>query len=384
MTAQTMTKAQHHADPREAIPIARPLLPSAADIAPYLAEIDANRWYSNRGPLSLRLAARLDDHFGVPRDATRLVQNATLGIGLALMASNAPRGSRCLMPAWTFVATPAAAIMAGLDPHFIDVDPDTWMPSAEAIAARDDLDEVGAIVVVAPFGRPFDIGPWDDLSARTGLPVIVDAAAAFDALRAGGPLRPGQCPVVVSLHATKALGIGEGGAVIGTDAGFLHRLTALTSFGFWGDRVAHVPGINAKISEYSAAVGLAALDVWPATRARWARATRLYLDALAGMPRVTAMPGISHDWVGSTFSVVLDGGADVAARELADDDIATVRWWSRGCHAEPAYAGCRRDPLPVTDELGARVIGMPFRQDITPAEVARVAAGLARAAEGRP
>jgi dTDP-4-amino-4,6-dideoxygalactose transaminase len=384
MSARTMIKAHPNAETRDAIPIARPLLPSMADIVPYLVEIDANRWYSNRGPLSLRLAARLDDYFGVPHDATRLVQNATLGIGLALMASRVQRGTRCLMPAWTFVATPAAALMAGLEPHFIDVDPETWMPSPDAVAARDDLDEVGAIVIVAPFGRPFDMAPWEALSDRTGLPVIVDAAAGFDALRADGPLRPGKCPIIVSLHATKALGIGEGGAVIGTDPGFLHRFTALTSFGFWGDRVAHVPGINAKISEYSAAVGLAALDVWPATRGRWARATRLYLDALAGMPRVAPMPGIWHDWVGSTFSVVLDGDADAAARILADDDIATVRWWSRGCHKEPAYAGCRRDPLPVTDELAARVIGVPFRQDITPEEVARVAEGLAHATGGTP
>lgn len=194
----------------DALPIMRPKLPSARSLLPYLSAIDNARVYSNFGPLTTQLENRLAAHFGVVDNAITTVANATLGLTLALAAQRVRPGALCVIPAWTFVASPQAAILAGLVPYFVDVDPSTWALEADAI---DDViarapGEVGAVMPVVPFGRPIDVEAWDRFRARSGLAVVIDAAAGFDSAA------PTGTPAVVSLHATKVLGSGEGGFIL--------------------------------------------------------------------------------------------------------------------------------------------------------------------------
>src|SRR5262245_45514864 len=107
------------------IPIMRPLLPSAEQLLPYLTRIDGARIYTNFGPLANLLEGRLATRFGLPDEGVVTVANATLGLALALAAQDPPPGSLCVLPAWTFVASAHAAVMAGLTPYFVDVDPGT-------------------------------------------------------------------------------------------------------------------------------------------------------------------------------------------------------------------------------------------------------------------
>lgn len=361
------------------IPVAKPRLPLASAILPYLREIDANHWYTNSGHLWFRFQGKLADHWGVDNNDVALVANATLGLTLALQASGVRPGSICLMPSWTFVASAGAVIQAGLKIHFVDVDPETWMPDPAAIAERSDLDRIGAILIVSPFGMPFDMAAWDALSERTGIPVIVDAAASFDSLRAGGPLAIGRSPMVVSLHATKVFGIGEGGAVVSRDPEWLERFRRLTNFGFYGSRFAMSAGINAKVSEYAAAIGLASFDMWPVARAKFAALTERYRQNLGHDGVVGIMPRFGEGWVTSTMSVTWPGNhADGPAR-LAAEGIATLNWWGAGCHDQPAFADCARDDLPATDELGRRVVGLPFWLDMTLTQVDAVCDSINRA-----
>ena len=116
-----------------AVPIMRPKLPAASSVLPYLSDIDASRIYSNFGPLAIRLEHRLAAHFRVGDHAVTTVANATLGLALALSAQQVTAGTLCVIPAWTFVASPQAARLAGLTPYFVDVDPRTWALEPDAI-----------------------------------------------------------------------------------------------------------------------------------------------------------------------------------------------------------------------------------------------------------
>lgn len=351
------------------LPVARPRLPPAARVLPYLREIDANGWYSNHGPLTRRFQAGLAGHWGIEAGQLTLLANATAALTLALLACGAAPGSRCLMPSWTFAASAGAVRAAGLVPHFTDVRRDTWAPDPAEVQALALAGGVGAILVVAPFGAPLDILAWDAVQAATGVPVVIDAAAAFDTLRAGGPMALGACPMAVSLHATKVFGIGEGGALLSRDPRLLERVRRLANFGFLGTREAALPGVNAKLSEYAAAIGLAGLETWRDTRARWAAVTRSYRAGLHGME---ASPGFGTGWVGSTLNVLLPGAAALPS------GIGTLRWWGGGCHAQPAYRDCPRQPLPVTEDLARRCTGLPFWQDLPAAGIAVVCAALPR------
>lgn len=354
------------------IPVSSPAMPGASDLAPYLQRIDSSGWYSNFGPLLLEFEARLAARFGPGAHVVTLA-NGTLALTLALEALSLPKGSVCAVPSWTFVATVHAIRMAGLVPWFVDVRPDTGELTPEGLLAvlSESPGPVTAAIPVAAMGRPMDTSAWRDFQDRTGVKVIIDAAAGFDSARTA------RVPVMVSLHATKTLGVGEGGFIASEDPEFSTRLRAMSNFAFQGDRISRHVATNAKLSEYAAAVGLAALDRWPATRARYvAAATRLRL-ALSDTPVVIFQDGWGSDWVSSTCLVRLpEGSSDPVEAALEASGISTRRWWGRGCHLAPAFRDCPSRDLPVTEQLAVSTLGLPFFADLAAEQVHRTASTL--------
>src|SRR5215831_11534787 len=152
------------------IPVARPKLPVAERIAPYLRAIDASRFYTNFGPLASSFEERIAARYGLPSGTVTTVANATWGLTLALGAQDAKPGTLCVMPAWTFIASAHAAANAGLVPYFVDVDPETWAIDASAVAdeIRRAPAPVGAVMPVSPFGRPISIPAWTRSGPRPG------------------------------------------------------------------------------------------------------------------------------------------------------------------------------------------------------------------------
>lgn len=347
-------------------------MPSAERLLPYLQRIDEARWFTNFGPLAGELEGRLAERLGGAHVVA--VSSGTQALALALRALAGGDGGYCAMPTWTFVATAHAAVLAGLKPWFVDVDPESWMLTPEVLRAAlpHAPGKVAAVISVCAFGRTPELEPWQAFRAETGLPVLLDAAAAFDTLNEANP------PAAVSLHATKILGAGEGGFVASADKGLVERIRQLSSFGFAGSRSARFEATNAKLSEYAAAVALASLDGWPATRLRYLLAAQRLRIALMGRPEVVFQPGWGSEWVSSTCVVGLpDDAAGPVGAALAEAGVQSRSWWGEGCHRHPAFAGAARTALPVTESLARRTLGLPFAIDITAEEIDRVAAALA-------
>ena len=352
-----------------AVPILRPKLPAAPSVFSYVSDIDASRIYSNFGPLAIRFEHRLAAHFRVGDHAVTTVANATLGLALALLAQRVTPGTLCVIPAWTFVASAQAAALAGLIPYFVDVDPRTWALEPDAI---DDIvagapGEVGAVMPVAPFGRPIDLHAWDAFRTRTGVAVVVDAAAGFDAVEATGT------PTVVSLHATKVLGTGEGGFVLCDNRDLVVDIRRRTNFGFHGSREATVPAFNAKFSEYHAAVGHAALDEWQCARAEWLVVSNRYREALRLSSVAGLQEGFGATWVSSVCVLGLKGtNAERLEQRMTTAGIETRRWWGHGAQAHCSMSAYPRAPLPVTEELSGSTLGVPMFRDLKPVDIDRV------------
>ena len=357
----------------DALPIMRPKLPGARSLLPYLSEIDTARVYSNFGPLATLLENRLAEHFGVVDNAITTVANATLGLTLGLAAQRVRPGTLCVMPAWTFVASPQAASLAGLVPYFVDVDPETWAIEADAIDAVIEKAPaaVGAVMPVVPFGRPIDVEAWDRFRARTGLAVVLDAAAGFDSVT------PTGTPAVVSLHATKVLGSGEGGFVICGNADLILDIRARMNFGFHGSREARVAAFNAKLSEYHAAVGHASLDEWQEARAEWLTPAAHYRRLLADSSTARLQRGFGESWVSSVCVLHMRrSDADHLEQHLSRLAIETRHWWGNGAHAHFSMASCPRAALPVTEELSRSTLAIPIFRDLTAADIDRIIAGI--------
>jgi dTDP-4-amino-4,6-dideoxygalactose transaminase len=346
------------------VPCCWPLLPTEESVRPYLKEIDAKRWYSNFGPLWARLHGQLAGHFSLDPNQVALVANGTLGLALALMTRTSSAKGLCVMPAWTFVATAHAARLADLTPFFVDVDPVSWALTpqiAEAALKKNDR-PIAAVMPVCPFGSPVNLEEWADFERDTGVPVVVDAAAAFDSIQ------PGSVPALISLHATKAFGVGEGGLLLCTDANLIRDVTRRSNFGFYDSREVEVPSLNAKFSEYHAAVGLAALTQWPHTRELIQSACDGYLGELGQEPGVSFLPGFGKKWIAATCAVAIEGDRlEDVIQTLGKQGIESRKWWREGCHREKAFTDCPCADLPVTEVLAKKALSLPLfpgiRQD---------------------
>jgi dTDP-4-amino-4,6-dideoxygalactose transaminase len=184
----------------------------------------------------------------------------------------------------------------------------------------------------------------------------------------------------VSLHATKALGIGEGGAILTTDAALVAQTTAMTGFGFSsGSRVSEVRGGNFRISEYAAAVGLAAFDGLEDRVQRLREASLAYVEGFDRIG-VRMQPGFGTEWLTMTANALFEpADADAVTAAFDAAGIQWRRWYGTGCQAHPAFATCRHDGLAQTPAASAGAIGVPFFPAITRDQIGEVCACVERA-----
>jgi dTDP-4-amino-4,6-dideoxygalactose transaminase len=359
------------------LPILRPLLPTANRISPYLARIDATRTYSNWGPLVTELQERLCGELRQPSGSMVCASSGTAAlVGAILATAGRATGDRPLavVPALTFVGTALAVEECGFTLVVADVDAASWTLDPDRLEQELDLDRVGLIVPVAPFGRPVAQSRWQTFREQTGIPVVIDGAASFD-LTTPEPRRLlGEIPVTMSFHATKAFSSGEGGCIAcGSPEAAIDALRAL-NFGFYDNRDAVSPSTNGKMSEYHAAVGLAELDGWPAKRGRLEGVMALYIDAFARLglaDRVVCAPAVGLSYV--LFLAADSAESASVQRSLRVHGIDFRHWYGRGVHGHTHFAAVARERLDTTDDLAPRLIGLPVAPDLSPMEVARVA-----------
>ena len=352
-----------------------PDLPSADAILPYLRRIDAARWYTNFGPL----AAEFEQHAAsiaggdAPAHCVAL-SSGTTALACALGALGLPAGSRVLVPAFTFPATALAVLHAGHVPVLGDVSSDHWTLTPDTAAPMVAKARCRAVLPVAALGRPIDVEGFDRLADATGIAVLIDGAGAL------GVQPLGRAPVAFSLHATKPLGIGEGGLLATRDAALAERVRRLANFGFTGNVITQRGG-NAKLSEFAAAVGLAQLARAPHVLGRRDALWTRYRSRLATVDGVVMQSGFASRAPAMLAVRVARGGAACAAA-LAAQGIESRRWYCPPLHRQPALADLPvAGELLVTDTLDAEVVGLPFHAFLIDADLDRVAVALRTAIE---
>jgi dTDP-4-amino-4,6-dideoxygalactose transaminase len=352
-----------------------PILPSADDLLPFIREIDQRRIYSNDGPLAqalrLELASFLSARMPVSEKLhVAIVANGTIAIELALRL-RARAGKFVIMPSYTFVATAHAVANAGFQPWFADVDADTWAlsPHIVEMTIADLPTPPAAVVAVSPFGAPVDQRAWNDFEARTGIPVVLDMAAGALSLEFVG-----NVPACLSLHATKLLGIGEGGAMVSRDLDFIAAARSASSFGFEpGTRTAVRRGGNYRLSEYAAAIGHAALDQISMRERQLKSVASTYRHLLRDQS-IGWQPGFGSDWIAMTLNLRFPKDKVASTISLLEKyNIPWRRWWSLGCHVQPPFAQSKRSKLRHTETLAYCIIGLPFHELLTDQQMKMVA-----------
>ena len=369
---------------RKMIFVCRPQLPAADRIAGYMREIDANRFYTNRGPLVTQLEDRLTRAMDRPRHTVRTASSGTSALEVSILAHAGlatPERPLALIPSFTFAATGLAIERCGYKAHFVDIDPETWASDPAALSGHPKLAEAGLIVAVAPYGRLPDVAAFEALQRETGVPVVIDAAAAFEQVITHPAPASETVPMTLSFHATKTFSTGEGGAVIWDNQEGQGKVTQVSNFGFFLSRECKVAGTNAKMSEYHAAIGLAMLDAFETRKQDYAAVTRSYQEVAKGrdLGGRLHLPGqVSSAY--ALFEAETADGFLTAEAHLLEQQVETRRWYEAGQHAQPHFSTAPADPLPVTESLSARLLGLPMGHDLSPADVTHIVDCLAEAA----
>jgi dTDP-4-amino-4,6-dideoxygalactose transaminase len=367
------------------IPVYHPLLPQVGAITPYLALLDQSRQYANHGELSRLLETRLTALFKVSAAGIITTSSGTAALTAAILAAAGRATAKrplCLMAGYTFVATALAAEQCGYQVHFVDVDEQTWALDAELLAKHPMLDRAGVVVVTAPYGRRFSQSTWAQFVQRTGRAVVIDAAASVESLADQGEDLLGSVPVVLSFHATKAFGVGEGGAIVCCDRLFVRAARAALNFGFDGVRETSGPGFNGKMSEYHAAVGLAELDGWSVKRANLRRVAEIYRRrAIEYGLRVHAAPDVSSCYV--IFEATSGEEGRSVQMALARQSIDHRLWYGCGLHREAYFHKQEHDSLPIVEALAPRLIGIPVAPDLPDSAIERIMTTLADASSNK-
>jgi len=364
------------------VPLLVPAIPSPQELLPWLERIHTTRHYSNFGPLLRELEAVFAGQFGLQQEQVCTVANATLGMELVLQALELPPGSRVLVPAFTFVATATAVVRAGHVPVLADVDENSWMLTPSIARAACAQTRVDAVLPVATFGMPHDLREWQQFESETGLPVVIDAAAAYGSQW----LQGAQGTLVFSLHATKSLPAVEGGLVVSTRPGLAAKVRQLSNFGINLDSAANLPlgvlarcGTNAKMSEYHAAICLASLLKWERDaqerRALWLELTQ-DLDRAGGQSLRWQQSGSGGCLAAPTL--LCARLPDVESRDRLETAcrqarITTRRWYLPLLQHMPALEShCEVMATPNAHALADTLLGLPFFLQMTQEQRARV------------
>lgn len=264
------------------IPVTKPYLPSREKIDNYIDDIYNNQWLTNNGPLVQELTKRLENYLGV--ENLLLVVNGTLALQIAYRALGITRDeeySEAITTPFTFAATASSLKWEGVEPIFTDIDSDTWCLNPRLIE-KALTPHTRAIVPVHVFGNACEVEEIDKIGRQHALKVVYDASHAFGVSYKGESLLKYGDASTLSFHATKLFHTIEGGAIVFKSKADLEYAKKLINFGIPGvDSIENV-GINAKMNEFQAAMGLCVLDEIELNLLGRKKVSDIYTEALSG------------------------------------------------------------------------------------------------------
>ncbi len=342
------------------LPLTRVVIPDRERLSQRLEAIFDSGMLTS-GPNVAELEERVADLLDVPHVVA--VASCTTGLMLVLQAVDAT-GS-VLMPSFTFAATAHAAAWAGGRPVFADVVANSLTLDPDDAAAR--LPGARALMATHVYGTPCDVEQLDKIAAAAEVPVIYDAAHALGSKRRGKAIGGFGTAEVFSLSPTKVAPAGEGGLVATHDAGVAEQVRLARNYGNPGDYDCRVAGLNARMSELHAAVGLATLTELPERVQRRNELVHVFVERLAGVPGIRLPEVDAADL--STYkdlTLIVDEqqyGLDVPGLNaaLAAEGADCRRYFYPPVHRQRAYAHLGPpEELPVTDALAPRVLTLPL------------------------
>lgn len=355
--------------------VTQPHLPPLEEFIPYLEQIWENKILTNNGPFHQQLEQALCDYLGV--EHLSLFTNGTVALVTALQALRI--GGEVITTPYSFAATSHSLLWNSIKPVFVDIDPDTCNLDAKLIEQAI-TPQTTAIMPMHCYGNPCDVERIQTIADTYGLKVIYDAAHAFGVQYKGESLLRHGDLSVLSFHATKVFNTFEGGAIISPDAKTKKRIDHLKNFGFADQVTVVAPGINGKMSEVSAAMGLLQLDYIDAVLARRNEIELRYRAALADVEGISMLEQPADAKGNSSYFPIFVGAnyplsRDALYQKMADAGINGRRYFYPLLSDMPMYRGlasAKPEALLVAHRVANAVICLPIYPSLNNEEIERV------------
>lgn len=354
-------------DLREQVFVTKPALPPLEEFLPYLETIWSRRVLTNSGPFHTMLEDALCEYLGVQHIS--LFANGTLALVTALQALRVV--GEVITTPYSFVATSHALLWNGIKPVFVDVSPVSLNLDHSKIEAVI-TPQTTAILPVHCYGHSCDVDAIQRIADNYNLRVIYDAAHAFGVRDAGGSLLRHGDLSVLSFHATKVFNTFEGGAIICPDRKMKTRVDHLKNFGFVDETTVVAPGINGKMSEVNAAMGLAQLKHIDSMLQRRKQVDLLYRRNLKNIEGIDCLDVSGETVANHAYFPILIKPEFPVERDTVYDDlkrigIHTRRYFYPLISEFPMYRGLSsagQKNLPVATEASRQVLCLPIYPDL--------------------
>jgi len=373
---------------RKPLHVGRPNIGDPQTALRNIDEVFKSGWLTNNGQFVKQLEAEVASRLGVKHVIA--VCNATIGLQLVLRALIDELDGEVIVPSFTFVATAQAPQWLGLQPVFADSSEDDHGLDPRDVE-RKITPRTRAILGVHLWGGPSHVTPLQALADKYALPLIFDAAHAFDGEYQGIKIGNFGRAEVFSFHATKVFNTAEGGAITTNDSALYDKLCLMRNFGFAGTDKISTLGTNAKMSEISACIGLANLPHVDEFVANNHFKHSYYADKLQSIPGITLFRPLKDGRSNHHYAVVevnpdITGvGRDVLVEKLWAQNILARRYFYPGLNRVPPFGqpDAPFDPdLPVSERLVQQVMVLPTGPSVNVEDIDQITGIIASTIAG--
>lgn len=372
-----------HQFPSGTLHVGRPNIGNRDEFFRRLNDMLDRRWLTNNGPFVQELEEKIATHLGVKHCIA--VCNGTMALEIAIKALDMT--GKVILPSFTFIGTAHALQWLGIKPVFCDIDPKTHNLDPEKVEALI-TDHTNGILGVHLWGRPCAPEALFDIAKRYNLTLLFDAAHAFECSHLGRMIGTFGDAEILSFHATKFFNTAEGGAIVTQNDELAEKARRMRDFGFEGyDNVVSL-GINGKMNELCAALGLVNLERLNDFVEANKRNYEQYREGLFGIPGLSLVEFSSHEKNNFQYVVVLvDENKTRVKRDdivniLHDNGVLARRYFWPCCHRMEPYrskGSHASERLPETERIAGQVIILPTGTSVTSSNINRICAIIRQA-----
>ena len=357
--------------------VTRPLLPNIDDYISNVKEIFNSQWLTNMGVKHNELETKLQDVLKVPN--VSLFNNGTIALLTALKAMNLPYGSEIITTPFTFAATPHCIAWNNCKPVFCDIEPNTMTIDADKVESLI-TPNTSAILGVHVYGFPCNVEKIDKIAKKHNLKVIYDAAHAFSTEINGKGIGTFGNITMFSFHATKLFNTIEGGCLTYNDENLKRKIYNLRNFGIQSEEIVEDVGINGKMNEFQAAMGLENLKIYKQEQEKRAEIKAFYDEHLSKIKgiRIPKMPeNVTNSY--QYYPIVIEEDYPISRNELYDrfkeHNILTRKYFYPACHDYDCYKNdlaVKLADLLVVNDLKHKVLCLPYYGSLEKEDLSKI------------